>query len=116
MEKEIIEKIIDALCDRCGFDDWWGNVDTYIKNEIKEELESIIKSKNIKMKIKNLREWLDTLPQELDEHDLVFRKIIPGDDESWLAHDKPITACGIDEGSNEAYFCDEASHEVMKNS
>jgi len=68
------------------------------------------------MKIKHLREWLDTLPQELDEHDLVFRKIKEGDTENWLAHDKPITACGIDIGSNEAYFCDDVSYEVMKNS
>lgn len=45
MEKEIIEKIIDALCDRGGFDDWWGNIDTDIQNEIKEEIENIIKSK-----------------------------------------------------------------------
>ena len=67
-----------------------------------------------KMKIKHLREWLDTLPQELDEHDLVFRKIMPSDAENWLAYDKPITACGIDSGSNEAYFCDEESNEVIK--
>lgn len=66
------------------------------------------------MKIKHLREWLDTLPQELDEHDLVFRKIMPSDAENWLAYDKPITACGIDSGSNEAYFCDEESNEVIK--
>lgn len=45
MEKEIIEKIIDALRDRGGFDDWWGNIDTDIQNEIKEDLENIIKSK-----------------------------------------------------------------------
>jgi len=45
MEKEIIEKIINSLCDRGGFDDWWGNIDTSIQNEIMEELEDIIKSK-----------------------------------------------------------------------
>ena len=68
------------------------------------------------MKIKHLREWLDTLPQELDEHDLVFRKIKTRDNEDWLVHDKSITACGIDIGSNEAYFCDETSYQIMKNS
>lgn len=67
------------------------------------------------MKIKDLKMWVGTLPQELDEYELVFRKIIPGDRENWLAHDKSITVCGIDEGSNEAYFCDETSHEVIKN-
>jgi hypothetical protein len=68
------------------------------------------------MNIKNLREWINALPEEYDEHELVFRKIIPSDEENWLAHDKPIAACGIDEGSSEAYFCDEVSNEVMKNS
>lgn len=68
------------------------------------------------MKIKHLREWLNDLPQELDNHNLVFRKVASGDAENWLAHDKPIAACGIDEGNNEAYFCDEESHQVMEKS
>ena len=66
------------------------------------------------MKIKDLKEWLSTLPPELDENDLVFRKIIPCDSENWLAHDKPITTCGIDVGSNEAYFCDEKSAKIIR--
>jgi len=45
MEKEIVNEIIDALCDRGGFDGWWGNIDEDIQNEIKEELVNIIKSK-----------------------------------------------------------------------
>jgi hypothetical protein len=68
------------------------------------------------MKIKHLREWLTILPQELDEYNLVFRKIISENTKNWLVRDKTITTCGIDEGNNEAYFCDESSREVMKNS
>lgn len=45
MEKEIVNEIIDSLCDRGGFDDWWYNIETSIREEIKEELEKIIKSK-----------------------------------------------------------------------
>ena len=44
-EQEIVNEIIGALCDRGGFDDWWGNIDIDIQNEIKEELENIIKQK-----------------------------------------------------------------------
>ena len=66
------------------------------------------------MKIKHLREWIEKLPRELDEYELVFRKIVPGDSESWLAHDKSIAACCIDDGNNEAYFCDEKSNEIIK--
>ena len=74
-----------------------------------------VKKRNIKyMKIKHLREWLDTLPTELDENELVFRKIKPCDDDNWLAHDIGIVACGIDEGNSEAYFCDRDSYEVIK--
>jgi hypothetical protein len=43
MEKETVNNIIDFLCDRGGFDDWWYNIDHSTKEEIKEELEKIIK-------------------------------------------------------------------------
>jgi len=67
------------------------------------------------MKIRDLKKWLKTLPKELNDHDLVFRKFITGDSENWMVKDSPITACGIDVGNNEAYFCDEKSHQVMIN-
>jgi len=47
MEKQIIEEIIDALCDRGGFDDWWGNISIDVKDEIIKNLENIIKNKVI---------------------------------------------------------------------
>jgi hypothetical protein len=49
MEKEIVNEIIDFLNNRKGFDDWWGDIDDDIKNEIKQELENIVKSKQIKV-------------------------------------------------------------------
>ena len=47
MEKEIVNEIISALCDRGGFDGWWDSVDADTQKEIKKELE-IIKSKKQK--------------------------------------------------------------------
>ncbi len=47
MEKEIVNEIIDALCNRGGFDSWWENIDEDIQNEIKEELENITRTKLI---------------------------------------------------------------------
>jgi len=41
--KKCVLEIIDSLCDRNGFDDWWYNLDDEIENEITKELESIIK-------------------------------------------------------------------------
>lgn len=48
MEKEIVNEIISALCDRGGFDGWWDSVDADTQKEIKKELEKIIKSKKQK--------------------------------------------------------------------
>ena len=35
-------EIIDSLCDRGGFDDWWYNLDDSITEEIENEIEEII--------------------------------------------------------------------------
>ena len=40
--KKCVGEIIDTLCDRSGFDDWWYNLDDDIEKEIEKELESII--------------------------------------------------------------------------
>ena len=40
--KELIEKIIDELNGRGGFDDWWCNIDEDIKEEITEALVNIL--------------------------------------------------------------------------
>ena len=36
------------------------------------------------------------------------------DKENWYALDISIAACGIDEGNNEMYFCDEKSTKVIE--
>jgi hypothetical protein len=38
-------EIIDSLCDRGGFDDWWYNLDDEIETEIISELENIIEKR-----------------------------------------------------------------------
>ena len=40
--KKTVLEIIDSLCNRNGFDDWWYNLDDSIEEEILEELENII--------------------------------------------------------------------------
>ena len=69
------------------------------------------------MKIKHLRAWLHILPTDYDETKIVFRTIKENknDSQNWYALDIPIASCGIDDGNNEAYFCDQISHEVIKN-
>lgn len=48
MNKEIkkcVLEIIDSLCERSGFDDWWYNLDEDITNEIQKEIEEIIEKR-----------------------------------------------------------------------
>ena len=41
--KKCVLEIIDSLCDRNGFDDWWYNLDGEVEAEIVSSLEEIIK-------------------------------------------------------------------------
>jgi hypothetical protein len=68
------------------------------------------------MRIKHLREWLECLPTDYDETEIVFRTIKENkeDTENWYALDIPIAACGIDDGNNEMYFCDEKSTKIIE--
>jgi len=50
--KNCIGEIIDELCDRSGFDDWWFNLDDETEKEITDKLEEIIKRRFEKWKIK----------------------------------------------------------------
>tara|TARA_R110000772_G_C13310268_1_gene440127 strand:- start:35820 stop:36269 length:450 start_codon:yes stop_codon:yes gene_type:complete len=41
--KKTTSEILDALCNRNGFDDWWYNLDDDIEQEIEQEIFNIIK-------------------------------------------------------------------------
>ena len=45
--KEIVEKMINALTDRGGFDDWWQNIDEDIQDEIIDKLVDILPIQNV---------------------------------------------------------------------
>ncbi len=68
------------------------------------------------MKVKDLREWINELPQEFDENDVIFRRIIKQLNDGTLeCLDIPLSGVGIDEEDNEMYLCDEYSSEVIDN-
>jgi hypothetical protein len=46
--KKCAMEIIDRLCDRNGFNDWWFNLDDDIEEEIMQEIETIIKKRTQK--------------------------------------------------------------------
>ena len=37
-----VSEILDSLCNRSGFDDWWYNLDDDTEKEIEKELRDII--------------------------------------------------------------------------
>jgi hypothetical protein len=48
MNKEIkkcVAEILDSLCDKSGFDDWWYNLDKNTAEKIEVEIEEIIKNR-----------------------------------------------------------------------
>jgi hypothetical protein len=38
-------EILDVLCDRSGFDDWWYNLDDGTQEDIESSIEEIIKKR-----------------------------------------------------------------------
>lgn len=48
--KKCVLEIIDSLCDRNGFDDWWYNLGDDIEGEIENELFEIIDRRLNKVK------------------------------------------------------------------
>ena len=41
--KKCVLEILDVLCDRSGFDDWWYNLDDDTQENIESSIEEIIK-------------------------------------------------------------------------
>jgi hypothetical protein len=39
---KLVQSIIENLCDRGGFDEWWYNIDDDIKREIRVEMRQTI--------------------------------------------------------------------------
>jgi hypothetical protein len=68
------------------------------------------------MKLADLKEWVNSLPEDTLNHEVVFRKftIIENDSENLFAKDVSISACGIDDSTEEAYFCDSESASILE--
>lgn len=58
------------------------------------------------MTVKDLKEWIKMLPEELDDCQLVFREIMQMDDDdpTHVAGDDPIVSCSIDMSTRELCF------------
>lgn len=64
--------------------------------------------------IKEYREWINSLPTEFDECNLVYREIASFAGDKYAAKDTPIMAIGIDDENMEAYLCNDKSAKILK--
>ena len=68
------------------------------------------------MKLKELKEWLETIPTIYDETELVFRTIEKsGEADVLYARDEPIVAVAIDEDNKETFFLNHESALILDN-
>ena len=69
------------------------------------------------MKISGLKEWINSLPEHLQDFNIVIREVltIKGDNDEDLTvyKDIPMTFSGIDEDNKEAFFTDEESAQLI---
>lgn len=69
------------------------------------------------MKLKELKSWLDTLPDECNEYDVILAQIGKIDEEYWFREDEPVIALNIDKENSEVLIMrgSEQTDEEIKN-
>lgn len=68
------------------------------------------------MTVKDLKDWLEILPLEYDNNELVYRKFLKDemkDSDVWAVKDIIITSCGIDDENKEAWMCNYDTYKQM---
>lgn len=76
----------------------------------------IMDTKNKYMKLRELKDWVNNLPEEFDDFTVVNGEIGRLDDEYWFRLDKPITTLNVDLDNREIYiFNDVDEDEFWKN-
>ena len=66
------------------------------------------------MTLGQFRAWINSVPEEFDVTDLVFREVGDLEGDHWYAKDMPIASVGIDEISGETYFMSQESAMKLK--
>ena len=83
-------------------------------NEFKKINEAVNSDNKTYISLKELKDFLNTIPEEMNEYELVFREYsqVEVDNENMsVALDKPILAFYVDDKTKEFAFMDEKSLE-----
>jgi hypothetical protein len=67
------------------------------------------------MTLKELKDWINSLPEEFNEHTVVNGEIGIIDEEYHYRVDKPITTCMVDEETKEVVLLNDTSEPVNIN-
>lgn len=67
------------------------------------------------MKIKELREWINTLPETFDDYEVVKRRVEKDlqTEGNLIAHDTSVVSVGVDEEHQELCMYDEDSYNLI---
>jgi len=65
------------------------------------------------MVLKDLKNWVNSIPEDYDEYNLVYRKIFEKD-EQLIAHDISITSGTVDTGTKEICLYEQKSYELTQ--
>jgi hypothetical protein len=66
------------------------------------------------MNLEELKQWVNTLPEELNSFEIVNGEIGILGDQYHYRVDKPIVACTVDEGTKEIIFMHQAEDELTE--
>lgn len=66
------------------------------------------------MKLKEMKEWLQKLPTEMDEYEIVLGELGQIDSEYWYRQDAPIAAMDVDTESKEILIMRMSDTELTK--
>ncbi len=66
------------------------------------------------MNLGELKTWLNTLPEEFDNFEIVHGEVGMLDDQYHYRVDKPIVACTVDDGTKEVIFMHQAEKELTE--
>lgn len=66
------------------------------------------------MKLKEMKEWLQKLPTEMDEYEIVLGELGQIDSEYWYRQDAPIAAMDVDRESKEILIMRMSDKELTK--
>lgn len=66
------------------------------------------------MKLKEMKEWLQKLPTEMDEYEIILGELGQIDSEYWYRQDAPIAAMDVDRESKEILIMRMSDKELTK--